>query len=406
MTKTKAVAVIGGGLGGLAAACVLAARGHRPILFDKNGWVGGKAAVLARGRLPLRHGADHPHRAARARAHLRRGRPQHDGSARPAPPRSAMALLLRRRLADRPRRGRRRDGGQHGPLRAGPRRRRRLPPLPEALGAAARRVEPVLLLEGRRRSVRHDGHARQPQSVDPARRDVAAHGRLGRRHDPLARQGRPPRADARSLHAICRLLALRVSGGALRDRPHADGGGRRGTRWAARTPWRKPWRSSPSSSARTIRTGVEITGLDLSGGAVRGVAHRVRRELRLRRRRLQHGFDPHLPGTRRRRDGRPLRAQGLRARLLGRRALSRPRPALRSSRPPRFRVLARSGGGVRLHLPARRAGARPDLLSRRPVDHGSERRAVGRRGALHSRARAVSAPASRLERACCPTTGA
>src|SRR5215210_4440828 len=43
------VAVIGGGLGGLAAACVLAARGHRPTLFDKNGWIGGKAAVLHEG---------------------------------------------------------------------------------------------------------------------------------------------------------------------------------------------------------------------------------------------------------------------------------------------------------------------------------------------------------------------
>ena len=40
------VAVIGGGLGGLAAACVLAARGHRVTLFDKNSWLGGKAAVL------------------------------------------------------------------------------------------------------------------------------------------------------------------------------------------------------------------------------------------------------------------------------------------------------------------------------------------------------------------------
>jgi len=40
------VAVVGGGLGGLAAACTLAARGHRVVLFDKNDWVGGKAAVL------------------------------------------------------------------------------------------------------------------------------------------------------------------------------------------------------------------------------------------------------------------------------------------------------------------------------------------------------------------------
>jgi phytoene desaturase len=43
----KKIAVIGGGLGGLAAACTLAARGHRVALFDKNSWPGGKAAVLA-----------------------------------------------------------------------------------------------------------------------------------------------------------------------------------------------------------------------------------------------------------------------------------------------------------------------------------------------------------------------
>ncbi len=38
------VVVVGGGLGGLAAACTLAARGHRVTLIDKNGWIGGKAA--------------------------------------------------------------------------------------------------------------------------------------------------------------------------------------------------------------------------------------------------------------------------------------------------------------------------------------------------------------------------
>jgi phytoene desaturase len=40
------VGVIGAGLGGLAAACTLAARGHKVLLFDKNPWAGGKAALL------------------------------------------------------------------------------------------------------------------------------------------------------------------------------------------------------------------------------------------------------------------------------------------------------------------------------------------------------------------------
>ncbi|MGE4049372.1 MAG: phytoene desaturase family protein, partial [Acetobacteraceae bacterium] len=45
-STTLPVGVIGGGLGGLAAACTLAARGHRVVLFEKNEWLGGKAAVL------------------------------------------------------------------------------------------------------------------------------------------------------------------------------------------------------------------------------------------------------------------------------------------------------------------------------------------------------------------------
>ena len=42
----KRVGIIGGGLGGLASACTLAARGHSVVLFEKNEWLGGKAAVL------------------------------------------------------------------------------------------------------------------------------------------------------------------------------------------------------------------------------------------------------------------------------------------------------------------------------------------------------------------------
>lgn len=44
----KRVAVVGGGLGGLAAACTLAARGYRVQLFERNATVGGKAVQLRR----------------------------------------------------------------------------------------------------------------------------------------------------------------------------------------------------------------------------------------------------------------------------------------------------------------------------------------------------------------------
>jgi len=40
------VGVIGSGLAGLAAACTLAARGHKVTVFEKNAWLGGKAARL------------------------------------------------------------------------------------------------------------------------------------------------------------------------------------------------------------------------------------------------------------------------------------------------------------------------------------------------------------------------
>lgn len=45
------IGVVGAGLGGLAAACTLGARGYKVTLFDKNEWLGGKAAQL-RGNAP------------------------------------------------------------------------------------------------------------------------------------------------------------------------------------------------------------------------------------------------------------------------------------------------------------------------------------------------------------------
>ena len=46
-SKSGRIGVVGGGLGGLAAACTLAARGYDVVLLEKNDWLGGKAAALA-----------------------------------------------------------------------------------------------------------------------------------------------------------------------------------------------------------------------------------------------------------------------------------------------------------------------------------------------------------------------
>src|SRR3954471_20960725 len=48
-SRAGRIGVIGGGLGGLASACTLAARGYDVVLFEKNPWLGGKAAGLAEG---------------------------------------------------------------------------------------------------------------------------------------------------------------------------------------------------------------------------------------------------------------------------------------------------------------------------------------------------------------------
>ncbi len=295
---------------------------------------------LARGRLPLRHGADHPHGAPRAGADFFRGRPRHQRLPRSAPPRPAMALLLRRRHPDRPDAGRRHHGGGDGPLRARRRRGRGLQEIPLHLGAPARCVRKVLLLEAGRGPVRHDQHPGEHEPRHPAGRAELAHARLGRQHHPRQGEGRPPRPDARPLRAVCRLLALRRAGGALRHRPHADGGrglvpdGRhpRGGRGAGQARGRA--RRDPEARLR-------------GDGARHRERHRARRAHagrhdRLRRRDLQHGLGADLPGTRRRR-GRPgLREEEPRARLLGRGALSGAQQALRAPEPPRLRLLARS----------------------------------------------------------------
>ena len=80
--------------------------GHKVMLFEKNDWLGGKAAVLHEGGFRFDMGPTILTIPRGARAHLRRSRASDGGRARSAPARSAMALLLRRRLGAGPARGR------------------------------------------------------------------------------------------------------------------------------------------------------------------------------------------------------------------------------------------------------------------------------------------------------------
>jgi diapolycopene oxygenase len=45
--ENERIGIIGGGLAGLSAACTLAARGYQVALFERNDWLGGKAAELS-----------------------------------------------------------------------------------------------------------------------------------------------------------------------------------------------------------------------------------------------------------------------------------------------------------------------------------------------------------------------
>ena len=197
------------------------------LLFERNHWLGGKAAVLEEHGYRFDMGPTiltlpSVLRRIFAEAGRRAGR-----LPRPDPARSAMAVLLRRRLAcsicspDVER-----DGGELERFAPGS-GRDGLPAVPRALRAAALHLGPLLLLEAGRLACATCS-TREPRFSRRCCGDVLACG-LGRsvagdgaKH--RARRARRP--DARPLHAIRRLGPGRIAGGALRHRPHADGGGR------------------------------------------------------------------------------------------------------------------------------------------------------------------------------------
>ena len=389
------VAVIGGGLGGLAAACVLArarpsgdALRQEPVARRQGGAPGGAG-------LPLRHGPDHPHRAARAGAHLRRGRAQAGRPARPRPPRPAMALLLRRRHPHRPGRGPAGHGRRDGPVRARHRGRRR--------AIAASRTSPGTCTtspsgssSGSRSRTCSTPSTSRPTST-PARCATCSRCAWAARSPAPSARGSRTRAWRRCSTTSPSMSAPRPT--ARRPcsapsptcrRPRASG-----TRWAAPAPSSTALVRLASELGCELRTGEEVTGLRIERDTVRAVqtaagetpvdavvsnmdAIRTYRELvggAAARRYDRKGFEPACSGV---------------VLYLG------PQPPLRASGAPRLRLLARPRGGVRLHLQARRAGARSHLLPRRSRRDRSRRGAGRRRGALRPGPHALPAAAPRL----------
>jgi hypothetical protein len=299
-----------------------------------------------------------------------------------------MALLLRRQHPHRPDGGCRHHGARDGRLRA--RQRRRLSQLPAGLSPSARGQREVLLLEAGRG---HRGHAelhRQFQARGAARRARAADGSYGRQGHPRPCARCTSRADARPLHAVCRLEPLPRPRRAVQHRRHAGVGGHlvSGRRHARRC------RRSGGAGPRSRRRSAHRQRGDRDRDRPRRSAqrHREWRAHSLRCADLQHGCGAHLYRAGAWRARAPHREEGLRARLLGRRALSWSQPALRPPRPSRLRLLPQCGGRVRRHLSPRRPRPRPDRLSLRPLGQRPERRAGRRRGALRPGPHAASAP--------------
>ena len=386
------VGVIGGGLGGLAAACTLAARGLRGRRSSRR--TPGSAArrrCSSEARLPLRHGADHPDPAVGPAPHLRRGRPRPGRRAGPRPrsTRSGGAsstdgstLDL---VAERRRHGRA-TSTRSPPARPGAGYR-------DFLDLSERcTTSPTASSSGSRSARSGDMFDLKIElsASTAARRAEHAHGQHRRRarsgsHVPDAAR----RADARPLHAS--MSARRPS----RRRPcsAASPTCRRrrasGTRWAAPAPCRGAGEAGRRAGRRVPHRAPASPHLDRrAAGAVTGVRDRRRRDGRAGGRRVQRG----LPSARTANCSAASRAARvrapprLRAGLLGRRALSRAGPRLRPSGASRLRLLARPARGVRLSSTARasRPPTRPATSRARPRPSPALRRPAARRSTCWS----------------------
>ena len=406
MAQDLPIGVIGGGLGGLAAACTLAARGHEVILFEKNAWLGGKAAVLEEAGFRFDMGPT--------------------------------ILTVPRVLA-------------------------------RIFGEAGRRLEDELDLvrldpqwrcffeDGSTLDLREDIAAMQQELERFAPGDHCAKGYAEflqvsqRLHEVSERfffwkpvESLRDTMDLRrnlSAATLADVLSLRMGAtvaGTVRRKVHDARVAQmldHFIQYVGSSPYGAPavlcaiahmqvgdgvWypmggtRAVPAALARlaealgvTFRTGTDVRRLLIEGGRVRGLETADGERIALgavvsnmdsvRTYQELVGGAPAASFAR----GRPSRAG-----LLGRRSLPRPRSRLRAPAAPQLRLLARRRGGVRLDLPPRRACPGPDLLSRRAGAHGARCGAARRRGALRPRAHALTSVRTTTGVPCCRATGA
>ena len=346
---------------------------------------GGGAAPAGAGRLrrvPLRHGADHPDRAARAAPHLRRGR------ARPGATTCRLVRLdpqWRCFFADGTRIDLQEDVGAmarsmdaFAPGKGYGEGYRRFQDVSRTLHDVSERFFFWKPVGG---PVRHHRLPRQLQPGHPARRDGAAHGPDGGQGDPRPRAGRAAGADAGPLLPVRRLQPLPRAGGAVLAsatcrRARASGIPHGGTRAVAEGLAKLAATWAPSCAPAS-----EVTGFDVENGAV--VAVRDRGGERIACDAVVSNMDAirtyrELLGGE---AARALRAQALRAGLLGRGALPRPEEAATST----WRTTTSSSPATRRRsstsstAAASRRRTRPPTSPRRPAPTRPSRRRAARR---------------------------
>ena len=391
------VGIIGGGLGGLAAACTLAARGHAVTLFEANSWLGGKAAVLESDGYRFDMGPTIltvPSVLERIFAEAGRKLADYLDLVRLDP---AMALLLHRRLGSRLEHRNRNDEGND----SSDSRRATVDGYGRFLALSARLhdISEQFFFWRSVGGLRDVFDWKNSFSIKTLG-DVLAM-RMGSTvartvrsfvHDPRRRP------DARSFHAIRRLVAGCVAGRAVQHRAHADG--RRRLVSARRH------RAVPDALAHLANElGVElhgdtevcriaqdrgrVSGIELGDGSIEPFDAVVSNMDVVRTHRDLLGDASVVQRFERRRRYEPA-CSGV-VLYLG---LNR---AYDHLAPSQLRLLGRSARGIRRHLQARRTCARSDVLRRRAGANRSQRRTTRRRRSVRTRAHAVPAARPRLD---------